>query len=105
MRDDLLTLEHVLADEREQAEVLRRNNHAHDAILIERVCDRVEEATADFLTWLSEPNAQLRSGRSAAWLRSQFPEWEASGHARTRNGKREYRRIIVPQRRHREVAA
>jgi hypothetical protein len=92
-------LEDVLADERAQAAVLRRNGYAHDAELIERVCDRVERAAEDYVTWLSEPNAQLRSGRSTAFLRGRFAEWEAAGHARKRNGRREYRQILIDQRR------
>ena len=92
------TLEEVLADERGAAQVLRANGHAHDAELIERVCDRVSAAAQDYLRWLSEPDARLRSGRSAAWLRARFPEWASEGHAELRRGVRYYPQCVIPQR-------
>ena len=94
------TLEDVLADERGAAQVLRANGHAHDAELIERVCDRVSEAAEDYLRWLSEADARLRSGRSVAWLRSRFPEWERAGHAKMLRGARRYRALVIPERAH-----
>jgi hypothetical protein len=90
-------LETVLADWREQASVLRRNGHTHQADSIERLCADVGEAAEEFLTWLNEQDAALRSGRSPAWLRKRYPEWEQAGHARRIGGRREYRMVIVPQ--------
>lgn len=94
------TLEQILADEREQAAILRRNGHAHDAGLIERVCDAVGQAAEEYLRWLSEEDAMTRSDKSRDWLRSRFSAWEAEGHARRNGRKREYRMLIVPQRVH-----
>lgn len=91
-------LEQVLADERGQAQVLRHNGHAHDADLIERVCDRVSSAAEDYLRFLEESDAQLRSNRSTDWLRSQFPKWEQQGNAKKVAGRRYYRMLVIPQR-------
>ena len=97
-------IEQVLADERGQAAVLRANGHAHDAKLIERVCDRVADSLREYLTWLSEPDARLRSGRTVEWLRGRFAEWAGEGMAELRNGRRYYRAVIVPQRAHASAA-
>ena len=93
-----LTLEQVLADARGDAQVLRRRGHGRDAELIEALCDQVAGAAEDYLRWISEEDAMLRSARSTEWLRGQFPEWERAGHARRVNGKRQYRQVIVPMR-------
>lgn len=91
------TLEQILADERGQAAVLRHNGHVLQAEAIERVCDRVAKAQEDYLTWISEHAAALRSGKSLRWLRSRFPQWERQGYARHQGRERQYRRIIVPK--------
>lgn len=92
------SLEQVLADARGDAAVLRKQGHAAQADSIERVCGDVAEAAHEFIAWLSEGEAQLRSGRSAAWLRRQFAEWEHAGHARKDRRQRQYRMLIVPRR-------
>lgn len=93
-----MTLEQVLADYRGDAAVLRRRGHAKDAELIERLCDAVADAAEDFLTWLSEDDAMLRSGRSRAWLRAQFADWSRGGNARKDGARRVYRQAVIPQR-------
>lgn len=90
-------LEEVLADWRGQAAVLRHNGHKAQADSIEAVCEDVARAAEDYLRWLSEENACLRSGKSAAWLRKRYPEWERQGHARMKGRIREYRMLIVPK--------
>ncbi len=92
------TLEQILADWSEDAQVLRRRGHRHDAELMEQFVHDIKRAAEPFLVWLSEKDAQIRSGRSLRWLRSQFPDWETEGHARRRNGRREYRMVVVPRR-------
>jgi hypothetical protein len=92
-------LQQVIADWRGDAAVLRRAGHAPEASLRERMADEVAEAAHEFLTWLSETDAMLQSGRSREWLRSRFPEWERAGHARSAGrGVRQYRAMIVPRR-------
>jgi hypothetical protein len=90
------TLSQVLADQRAELPVLRKHGQTTLADAIERLCDDVAEAGSLFLEYLSEPEAQLRSGKSTAWLRRRFPEWQRQGLARLRNGAREYLKVVVP---------
>lgn len=90
------TLEDVLAAWRADAVVLKRHGHANDAAQIERLCREVEGAAADYLEFVVETDACLRTGRSEKWLRSHFAEWEKQGHARKHAGRRYYRRIVLP---------
>lgn len=92
------SLEQVLADRRGDAAVLRRSGHVHEADLIERICEDVAEVAHEYVTWLTEGEAQLRSRRSPPWLRARFPEWERAGHARREGRTRLYRMLIVPRR-------
>ncbi len=96
-------LEDVLADERGAAAVLRARGHPRDADLIEGVCERVARAAEPYLTWLSETDAKLRSGKSSDWLRSRFALWSSQGLARwspMNKRARQYRELIVPVRPH-----
>jgi hypothetical protein len=92
------SLEQVLADAREEAAVLKRAGHPVQAAGLDRLCDAVARAAEDYLTWLTEPDARLQSGRSVEWLRGQFPRWMDQGLARLNGRKREYRALIVPRR-------
>lgn len=97
--------EAAVADEREQANVLRLKGHPHDAQLLEQVVERLARAAEEYLTWLTEAEAGIRSGKSATWLRARFPAWEAAGHARLRGShRREYLMLVVPQRVHPSAA-
>lgn len=98
MADPVRTLEQVLADAKGEVPLLRKRGAHLVADAIEELADAVTVSAEDYLTWLSEMKAELRSGKSARWLRSQFPAWEREGHARWHNGERQYRRLIVPQR-------
>ena len=95
---DAPALEQVLADWRGDAQVLRRQGYNREAEQIERFADDVARAAEDYLRWLSEDDALLRSGRSRGWLRSHFPEWERAGHGRRDRGRRLYRMLVIPQR-------
>lgn len=99
-----MNLEQVLADVREEAALLRRHGHKVQADSMESVCDRVRDCMAPYLDWLTEEEAMARSGRSAAWLRGQLPEWEGIGMARQEGRRRWYRRVIVPRRPNLEAA-
>lgn len=92
------SLEQVLADVREEAQILRRSGYAREAENIERILTEVQEAAHEFVTWLTEEDAMLRADRSRRWLRSEFPKWERMGHARKQGRKRFYRMLIVPVR-------
>lgn len=66
------------------------------AKLVRDIVQSVRESAADYLTFLSEPDAKLRSGRALRWLRERYPVWEASGDAYTESGRRYYRQCVVP---------
>ncbi len=91
-------LEQVLADWRGDAQVLRRRGDVHLAEQLERCADEASAAAEDYIRWLTEDRARLRSGWSHARLRAHFPVWERQGHARRDGNRRLYRMLIVPQR-------
>lgn len=91
------TLEHVIARFREHANELRFGGHKIQAESVDAVLDAVSAAAEDYLVFLDERAAGLRSGRSTAWLKARYDQWERDGHARMRGGRREYRTLIVPQ--------
>ncbi len=94
------TLEQILADYREEAQVLRKHGARDVADAIERVCGDVASSSEDFTRWLSEKEAALRSNHGEAWFRKRFPQWLAEGNARSDGRVRMYRQMIVPQRAH-----
>jgi hypothetical protein len=91
------SLETVLADALERANLLRHEGHSAQASSIDRVVSEVRASMDAYLTVLSESEAQLQSGWSVERLRNRFPEWEARGLAMLdQKGKRRYRKIVVP---------
>lgn len=93
-------LSDVLADFRGDAAVLRRAGHEREASLREQLAHEVAESAREWLTWLSETDAALRSGRSKAWLRGRFSDWQRDGHARLVGRDRQYRACVIPRRSH-----
>jgi len=91
-------LEVVLADFREEAAVLRRNSHVGQAETIDRVCDEVVVAARDFVQWITEGEAQLRSGRGPDYFRARRAVWEEDGLAQRRGRVWYYRRCVVERR-------
>jgi hypothetical protein len=92
------TLEDVLADVQDELPVLRKHGQTQLAETLERFASDVRKAAADWLTWMDEDDAMLRTDHSRKWLRARFAEWAEQGHARWKNGRRQYRRAIIPQR-------
>ena len=92
------TLEDVMAAMRSDALILRRYGNAEAAEQLEQYSTRVEAASGDFMAWLSEGEARLRSGLSVAWLRKYFPEWEKIGLAKRVCRDRHYRALVIPPR-------
>jgi hypothetical protein len=93
------TPEEVIGSLREDATVARRLGHEHDARLLEGAADRFAASLAEYLTWISEADARIRSGHLAAWFRVRFPDWERQGLARwnpKRPRERQFRAIIIP---------
>lgn len=98
------SLEQVLADMRGDAAVLRRARDARLADVLDEWATRISRASEDYLRWLSEGDAVLRSGRSARHWRAHFAELEALGHAELRGRVRYYRALVIPQRANLEAA-
>ena len=97
-------LEQVIADAREEAAVLRRQGHGAQSDAISHLCDEVRESALEYLTWLTDDEAALRSGRSTDWLRGRFPDWQEQGNAKLDGRRRLYRMIVVPRRARTEAA-
>jgi hypothetical protein len=92
------TLEDVMAAWRADAATLKRLGHAHEADLIERVLKDVEAAAEEYMTWLTESDARLRSGKSERWIRQLWRQLKPLGHAHTdREGRRRLRMLMVPR--------
>lgn len=101
----MLDLSQVLADAREESQLLRKHGHPEQAESIVRLCDAVQGAARDYLWWLSEAEAALRCGHAIRWLRRKYREWESTGNARRdARGERWYRALVVPQRAHQSAA-
>jgi class 3 adenylate cyclase len=92
------SLEQVIADGRADADALARNLDARLAKIIRMILGDVEEAARDYLTFLSEPDAILWSGKSAHYLRARHKDWMDAGHARLKGRVRYYRAIVLPRR-------
>lgn len=92
-------LAEVIADWRGDAAVLRRRGNAAAAEMLEQCADQAARAAEEWLLWLTEGEATLRSGHAVAWLRARFEDWRRAGHARqTGRHTRIYRACIIPRR-------
>lgn len=93
----MTTPEQVLSRASADIDALRRRGFGADA-------DRLGKLVAEFRTALDpialvpEHDAQLRSGKTRAWLRSRFPNWEQVGAAAWIDGERHYRLCVLPTR-------
>jgi len=92
------TLEQVLADWRGDAQVLRTRGHEHDARIIDDITGEVSGAAEEYLRFLSEGDARLRTSKSVEWLRIRFPVWMEQGHAKKIGNVRYYRMVVLPPR-------
>lgn len=92
-------LAQILADAREEAQVLRRTGNAGQADHLDALVTRIRDSAEGFITWRSESDAVLKSGLSERALRRRFRELVDSGLARyNQKGKREYLDCAVPSR-------
>lgn len=98
-------LSQVLADAREEAAVLRANAAGFSVARVEQLLDDVQSAAEEWLTWLSEGDAVMRSGYSVDWLRGRFEAMRRDGHARMQGRARQYRACAVPRRANTATAA
>lgn len=96
---DAMDLAQVVADAREEAAVLRRSGNSGQAEYVEQLLERVSRAAEDYLRWLSEPDAIIKSGLAERTLRRRFRELQDCGLARwNAKREREYRACAVPPR-------
>jgi hypothetical protein len=95
----MMDLDTIIRRWKGDAAVLRRNGESRLADALDRCADEATDAAAEWLTWLSESDAELRSGRARGWFRARRDVWRRDGHARQiARGKWEYRAAIVPRR-------
>lgn len=89
----------ILADAREEAQVLRANGAAFSVERVEKLLDDVAGQTEDQRVYLSEGQAMLKSGLAERTLRLRFRWLKECGLARYgHRHRREYRADAVPQR-------
>ncbi len=89
----------VLAHWRADAAALRRTGDARTAELLERCATEAETSAEEWLTWLSEADAILRSGHAKPWFVARREAWRRDGHARqVGRHKWTYRATIIPRR-------
>lgn len=91
-------LSQILADAREEAQVLRANGAGFAVDRVETLLGEIAGAAEEWTTWLSEGDAAMRSGYSKVWLRGRFEAWLREGHARLDRRNRQYRACVVPRR-------
>lgn len=96
--DTPLDLAAILGTMDEDAVVYARNGDLSRAAALRDRATEIRVAAADFLTWLSEDDAALRSGETPGRMRSLAVRYLASGHARRVNRKFLLRACIVPRR-------
>ena len=95
---DVVKLEDVLADAAERATMLRIEGHPVQASAIERVTADTRSALSEYLTWLSESEAELYTGRRQDYLRARFARWQERGLAEWRGKVRYFRRCVLEHR-------
>jgi hypothetical protein len=92
-------IEQIIADERENARMLKRMGNEQQATYLLNLFDEIAGSLEDYVTWLSEEKSMLKSGLSARTLRRRFRELFDCGLARyNMKHEREYRSIAIPSR-------
>ena len=94
--DPMKPLGQLLVDWREDAQVLRNRGLDREADMMDRMAEECAIAAHEYIQFISEDDAMLRSDRSKEWLRARFRAWERRGHAFREGRKRYYRMLIVP---------
>jgi hypothetical protein len=92
-------LREILDDAREDATRLRKTGNVGQAEYVDRLVLKLERAVEDYVTWLSESDAVIKSGLAERTLRSRFRWLRSCGLARYGvKGRREYLACGIPQR-------
>lgn len=96
MRD----LKDMFADAEEEAAMLDANEAKFSPSRVREMLREFRAASDDYITWITEREAMIRSGHKEPWFRKQFQIWQQMKHAKVNDrGQRMYRRLIVPLRR------
>lgn len=95
---DTLDLAQLLADAREETTILEANHAAMSVSRVRQLLADIEASAEEWITFLSEGDAMVRSGYTAAWLRGRFDAWARDGHARLVGRARQYRACVIPRR-------
>lgn len=90
-------LETVLADMASDADALDRTGNVKQGEYLRASITRIRQAAEEWLTWLSEPEALIRSGFKLDWLRGRFETLRREGHARLVGRNRQYRQCAIPR--------
>lgn len=88
----------VLAEARGDAAVLDRAGNTGQAQYIVALCDKVRDSARDYMTWLEERDAKLKSGWTDRTCRRRFAEYLECGLARWSGDVRQFRACAVPPR-------
>jgi hypothetical protein len=102
MAADVLTdhpLRQIIADLREEADVLKRARQSEEAQYREDLARRLANAGEDLWTFIDEAAAMLKSGLEARTLRARFRWLKECGLARYGvRRQRQYLAVAIPQR-------
>jgi hypothetical protein len=96
-------LSDVLSDWREDAAILRRRGDARAADLLLQCATDVAGVAEEYTSWLSEAEAQLRSGWTAGQVRRHARAFLHTPHVQAERRAYRLRACIVPRRAHYEL--
>lgn len=91
-------LERLLADAREEAQLLRANRAGFGVERVETLLGEIQQAAEPWLTWLSEGDAAMRAGYKVETMRARFEQMRHDGNAKQVGRFRFYRLCAVPRR-------
>jgi hypothetical protein len=88
----------ILGTMDEDAAVFERNGEHGRAAALRARASEIRAAASDYITWLTEEEAMLRSGESRTRVKSLALRYVAAGHARIVGRRFQVRACIVPRR-------
>jgi hypothetical protein len=92
-----MDLAQKISDIIEEANMLDRSRASFSTDRVREIMREFATEAKEAVTWIPETQAMVRSGKTRAWLRAQFPDWARQGYARyNQKQQREYLQIIIP---------
>jgi hypothetical protein len=91
-------LAQIIAEAAEEAALLERNGAGFSVGRVRELLAQIGQAAEEYMTWLSEGDAAIRSGFSMTWLRGRFDSLQRDGHAKLVGKARQYRACAIPRR-------